>query len=91
MKKVFPYLYFGIVVIATALNIIYQADTSTVAWVRVGGIVVFIGAMLERFIYDDKEESPFYFKNLRKRPITSVLFVLIALAYVVTYILATVF
>ena len=91
MKKVFPYLYFSIVVIATALNIIYQVNIIAVAWIRVGGIVVFLGAMLERFIYDDKEESPLYFKNLKKRPITSVLFFVIALAYIVTYALATIF
>ena len=91
MKKVFPYLYFGIVVVATALNIICQANLITVAWIRVGGIVVFLGAMLERFIYDDKEESPLYFKNLKKRPIASVLFILVALAFIVTYVLATIF
>ena len=91
MKKIFPYLYFGIVVIATALNIIYQVNIITIAWIRVGVIVVFLGAMCERFIYDDKEESPLYFKNMKKRPITSVLFILVALAYIVTYVLATIF
>ena len=91
MKKAYPYLFFGIVVIATVLNIIYKANIITEAWVRVGGIVVLLGAMLERFIYDNREESPLHYRSLKKRPITSVLILLFALAFVVTYAIARIF
>ena len=91
MKKAFPYLSLCIIGFATVLNILYLLNIIvSAAWVRIGGIAAFLGVLLERFIYDEKKESPFYFKNLKKRPIASGLFIIIALAFVVSYVFATI-
>jgi len=83
MKRAFPYLAFCIVVIATVMNILYLASIITLLWTRIGVFVTILGTRLERNIYE-KQESPLYFKNLKNKPITLVLFILIGLAFTVT-------
>ena len=72
---------------ASALNLLYIADIIGFKGVRAGLLGMNFSIFLNMIIYKEKG-GPFYYKNWRKHPKTSILFFVCLLFFIVTFIVA---
>ena len=74
--------------IASVLSILFVVGIASFTWVQIGGYAVALSGLLFTFVTYRKKDSPVYWRNWKKNPMTALLFCVFALAFISTLIIA---
>ena len=88
MKKMYVYAYFLAAGLAAILNFLFITDVLGFVAVQIGGCAVAVPILMGSTSYHKEKDSPVYYKNWKKNPITAILFCAVSFAFITTLAIA---